>query len=42
MAQLVKGKNGVEGKAKAYPDTIRKWRILLSNMAVDVKCDPGL
>ena len=42
MAPPAKGKNGVECAAKPYPDTIRRWRILLSNMAMDAKCDPGL
>jgi hypothetical protein len=41
-APPVKGKNGLDGAAKPYPDIIRRWRFLLSNMAMDAKSDPGL
>ena len=42
MAPPVKGKNGIDGIAKPYPNTIQKWRILLANLVVHAKCDPGL
>ena len=41
-APPVKGKNGLDGAARPYLDTIRRWRFLLSNMAMDAKRDPGL